>query len=191
MTENTYTTTELEKDTTADSLSEPMFYVVSPKKFTILFLTTLGMYSMYWFYKNWNLYRAHTTEKIWPVPRAVFSIFFIHSLFRHIHTQIVSTQRSIKFNPQSSATLLVGLIIISNLLDRIAGKSIGSPITDILSLAMLAPLLGQFLKAQAVINLACDDEDGSDNSTFTTANYIWITIGLAFWGLYIFGMVAG
>jgi len=183
-----YTTQNLE---ISNATSEPMFYVVSSKKFAILFLATSGLYTVYWFYKNWSRYKTQTQENIWPVPRSIFSIFFVHSLFRHIHEKISRTQKNIQFDPQSSATLLVGLLIISNLLDRAAAKSAGSPYTDILSIIMLAPLLVQFLKAQAFINLACDDADGSSNSLFTTANYIWIAIGIVLWGLIIIGVVAG
>ena len=31
----------------------PLFYVVSPKKFWVLFIATMGAYEPYWFYKNW------------------------------------------------------------------------------------------------------------------------------------------
>lgn len=37
--------------------AEPMFYVVSKRKFTILFLSTIGLYYLYWFYKNWDRYQ--------------------------------------------------------------------------------------------------------------------------------------
>jgi len=31
------------------------FYVVAPIKFFILFIVTLGLYQLYWHYKNWSL----------------------------------------------------------------------------------------------------------------------------------------
>lgn len=174
-----------------NSSVEPIFYVVSIKKFTILFLATLGLYSIYWFYKNWSLYRTHTNENIWPIPRSIFAIFFIHSLFRHIHEQIVSTQKSIPFDPKSNANALVLLTIVSNILGRAAATSNASLGIDILSLAMLMPLLSLYLKAQTAINLACDDTNGASNSELTTSNYIWIAIGAILWVLTIIGVVVG
>lgn len=57
------------------------FYVVAPAKFCLLFFFTLGMYHVYWFYMQWARYRrGHPEVTIWPVARAIFSVFFAHSL---------------------------------------------------------------------------------------------------------------
>jgi len=170
--------------------TESMFYVVSVKKLTILNLSTLGTYQLYWNYKNWSIYRSASKEDIWPIPRAIFSMFFIHSLLRLVYEKIINTEKSIKVDPRSYATPLVVLILISNSLDRLANKSIGSPYTDIASLAILIPLTLQFRQAQIAINIACDDSNGASNREFTTANYVWIVIGLILWGLAIWGIAA-
>ena len=46
----------------------PGFYVVSKTKFVVLFLATLGVYAVFWFYRNWRMYREHTGQKLWPTP---------------------------------------------------------------------------------------------------------------------------
>lgn len=56
--------------------TEKQFYVVSIRKFTILFFMTLGLYTIYWFYSHWNEYKLYSGKKIWPAPRSIFSIFF-------------------------------------------------------------------------------------------------------------------
>ena len=33
------------------------FYVVSPKKFLIMQISTMGIYSIYWFFKHWKQYK--------------------------------------------------------------------------------------------------------------------------------------
>lgn len=169
---------------------ESMFYVVSANKLTVLNLSTLGIYQLYWYYKNWSIYRSTSKEDIWPIARAMFSIFFIHSLLRLVYDKIINTAKSIKVDPRSYATPLVVLILISNTLDRLSNKSIGSPYTDIASIAILIPLTLQFRQVQIAINFACDDSDGASNREFTAANYAWIVIGLILWGLAIWGIAA-
>ena len=56
------------------------FYVVGITKFIVLFLATFGIYSVYWFYRNWKLYKIHNNEDIYPVARAIFSIFFVQKV---------------------------------------------------------------------------------------------------------------
>jgi hypothetical protein len=57
------------------------FYAVSQKKFLIMYIGTLGLYSVYWFYKHWSLYKKSENEEMWPIMRSIFQIFFTHSLF--------------------------------------------------------------------------------------------------------------
>lgn len=33
------------------------FYIVSTAKFVVLFLSTLGWYGTYWFYRNWQAFK--------------------------------------------------------------------------------------------------------------------------------------
>ena len=183
MTENLYSPSALDPNVPINPQTGAMFYIVSVKKFSVLYLATMGFYQLYWFYKNWSLFRSATKEDIWPAPRAIFSIFFVHSLLRHVYEKIVGAGKTIEVNPQSYATLLVVLLVISNGLERAAQKSIGSPYTDIASIAMVFPIFFQLRKAQIAINLACDDTDGASNKEFTTVNKMWITLGLIWWGL--------
>jgi hypothetical protein len=171
----------------------PTFYVVSRKKLVILYLATFGLYSVYWFYKNWSNYKHSTApnfnpdREIWPAPRGLFSIFFIHALFGDIKLYGHAKAMVADWNAGSQATRLVLTMIVSNVLDRLSYRSIGSPYTDIASLLILAPLLSQFLSSQHMINVSCDDPDGESNSRFTTANYVWITLGVIWWIFVIIG----
>ena len=56
-------------------IEAPKFYVVSTLKFWVMMITTLGIYRVYWSYKHWALYKAKTGQSMWPVMRAIFSIF--------------------------------------------------------------------------------------------------------------------
>lgn len=171
----------------------PTFYVVSRKKLAILYIGTLGLYGFYWFYKNWSNYKHSTApdfnpdRKIWPVARALFSIFFIHTLFLEIKMFGRDKAGMAEWKSDSLATKLVLTLIVSNVLDRLSRKSIGSPYTDLASLLILAPLLALYLDAQQMINLSCGDPEGKTNSRLTKANYVWIGLGSIVWILAIIG----
>lgn len=169
--------------------SGPMFYVVSTRKFTFLFFATLGLYSIYWFFKNWFLYKCETGEKIWPVPRAIFSIFFAHSLFSKVQDKLIRNNIRFYWDPSTMATLYVVVSIVSNVLDRMSAKDIGSPYTDIFSLVVLPVLYYTLLVPQKAINHAENDPSGSSNSRLTFINYLWIAIGLGLWGVGILGFL--
>jgi hypothetical protein len=174
----------------------PTFYVVARKKLAILYIATLGLYGVYWFYKNWSNYKNCSSDKlnvdrsIWPVARGIFSIFFTHALFREIKAYGRRKAALAAWNNESLATQLVLFMIAGNVLDRLSARSIGSPYTDIASLLIMAPLLGLLLSAQHMINVGCGDPDGESNSRLTNANYVWIAIGLIFWIFFIRGYIS-
>jgi hypothetical protein len=182
----------------AAGAADSMFYVVSRRKLAILFIFTFGLYGLYWFYKNWNQYRNHAQwasqgrPSIWPIPRAVFLVFFIHSLFREVKAFGRDKPQVAAWSNDLHAWLMVGLYVALNVLDRLSARSIGSPYTDWLSFAGMVVLLFAFLKAQAMINISCDDPDGKGNDQLTGANYVWIVLGgLAMAVLFIQGFMAG
>lgn len=176
------------------ALVVPTFYIVSRKKLAILYIATLGMYAVYWFYKNWSNYKNRISDNfdddrsIWPVPRGIFAIFFTHALFREVKAYGHDKETVAEWNNESQATKLVLTMIVSNVLDRLSYRSIGSPYTDVVAFLILAPLLAQFLSAQQMINASCGDPNGESNSRFTNANYAWIVLGLLIWMLVIFGI---
>jgi hypothetical protein len=182
--------------TPIDSISAP-FYVVSVKKVMVLGLLTFGLYFIYWHYQNWRQYRdwhfARTQEKqdIWPVPRGLFSIFFMHSLFRNVKAHADDNERLIDWDPGTIATILVILTIVGNVLDRMSMRNIGYPFTDILSLIVLAPLLYIYTRVQPIINASCGDPESTSNSGFTVANWVWIVIGALLWVLHLAGLLIG
>ena len=165
--------------------------MVSKKKMILLFIATLGIYQIYWFYRNWQLYKQATGEKIWPLPRAIFAVFFVHALFREAnHLRDRGPVQLPAWNHGQQATLLVLLLIVSNVIDRLSGKSIGSPITDYLSLLFLFPVIACLASAQEKINEACGDALGESNSKFKASNYFWMALGVLMWALIGFGLFA-
>lgn len=173
----------------ADSGQAPPFYVVGATKFAVLYLATLGTYALYWFYRNWRLYRDASGEDVWPVARAIFSVFFIHALFRRVQQRLEAGGHHVDWNPEALATWLVVLLVASNVMDRISSRLETVGVLDLLSLLLLLPLTLVFLKAQAAINLACGDAAGDSNRRLGGANFIWIAIGSVLWVLILMGLL--
>ncbi len=169
--------------------SNPGYYVVSIRKFALLFFMTLGIYSVYWFYRNWKAYQASTGEKIWPIPRAIFNIFFAHALFAKVDGTLNQHDRSFNWSPRALATGYVVLSIISNILDRLSMKEIGSPATDALSFLVLPAIYFTLATPQKAINIAVGDPEGEANSHLSGANFAWMGFGALLWIVSAIGLL--
>lgn len=97
---------QIDADTVAESMS-PMFFPVSLTKLLVLSICTLGLYEIYWFYKNWQLVKRRETSDIVPALRALFTVLFCYSLFRRVGEESEKNGiSSISFGP-----LAVGWIV--------------------------------------------------------------------------------
>ncbi len=178
-------TAELEVQPTSE---ERQFYVVSPLKLSVLYLGTVGMYTVYWFYKNWQFYRRSSGERVLPAARAIFFIFFVTSLFRTVDATIRRNGISHVWRPNLLAALYVALYIFSTVCEKLSDKDVGSPVTDILWLLTFPCMLAVLLRGQAAINASQRDPQGSSNKQFTIYNILWL-VGI--WSLVIFAFATG
>lgn len=180
------TITEDRTVTTHNEISND-FYIVGLFKLAILFSCTLGLYMVYWFYRNWKLQKDTTDEDCWPIMRGVFFIFFTHELFARIDKKLRITERKYDWSSNYTATLFIGLVLISRISDKLALKGIGLPYTDLAGLILL-PIIGILLiYVQRIINFTCNDVDGESNNKFTSLNFLWIALGAICIALYIIG----
>lgn len=169
-------------------IAESAYYVVAPKKFLILFFATMGMYEVYWFYRQWQSHRTQTGQAMWPVMRAIFSIFFTHSLFRIVDSKLVEKGRDLAWSVSHLATGYVVLSIADSVASRLSMNEVGEPYTDLFAVVVL-PAIGWILyKAQLAFNQISDDPDGQSNSELSGANYAWIVFGGIFWLLIFVGL---
>lgn len=188
MTENVYAAPLASFDEPkAKTSSDNRFYVVSTRKLLVLYFLTLGFYQRYWNYKNWALHNQATEEGVWPIPRAIFAVFFQHALFRNVADHDASGERG-EWDARAYATPMVVLMVMSNILWRLSGKGIGWPYVDIGVLVLLLPT-GLLLKnVQAEINVRCGDAAGASNASFSAANIIWCVLGGLLWLLALVGI---
>ncbi len=186
---------DLSKASDGGSNGDDAFYVISMAKLTTLFFITLGIYQIFWWYKNWSNYKDlcryndSADRNIWPIPRAIFSVFFVHSLFHRVEDYAETKSRALNWKIDTTATMMVLLLIASGICSQLSSKGLGSPYTDLGWMLLLVPLYFSFRKAQQNINTACGDPQGLGNSKFTVANWIWIVLGILFWLLAMVGML--
>jgi hypothetical protein len=88
----------------------PLYFSVSKAKLVVMSIFTLGLYELYWFYKNWNHVKIRTRQKIRPFWRTIFSVFYCYSLFKTVQESADSHGGRKEINP---GWLAVGYILLS------------------------------------------------------------------------------
>ncbi len=158
---------------------QPTFFVVAPSKLVLMVLLSQGIYSFYWFYKQWDCYRQSTGAKVLPLGRAFFAIFFVYSLVMKIRQKQALDGVSYSWRPQS---LALG-IIFCTLLPFTYMWFAAPLITFMLGICMAIVYVSLVVQVQGAVNRVEDDSRGEANKHLTWLNGFWIVIGLCMWGL--------
>jgi len=143
----------------------PLYFAVSPLKLTVMFFGTVGLYQVYWFYKNWRLVKEREQSNILPALRSLFSYFFCYSLFSRIRT----TAEEKHLDVSLPAGVLTLLWVITNLLGNLPDPYWLITFTSIIFLAP-AQIAANRINAQVA-----PGHDG--NASFSMGNIITIIIG--------------
>ena len=162
------------------------FFPASRKKLVIMYFATLGLYKIYWFYKHWDLQKSQKSlagDDMIPLLRALFYVFFTHSLFKRIEDAAEIKNISKSWSAGPLATLFVILTLVSNFLDRISMRSDVYSMTDYIVFLLLLVLLFPIYAVQGTANQINNDAEEKLNSEFSIYNIIFILIGLVFWFL--------
>lgn len=172
----------------------PAFYAVSQFKMTMLFMATFGLYAFYWQYKNWALYKQHERRiegddrDIWPIARAIFSIFFVHALLREALAYARLNNRAASCNVALVGAAMVLISIVMNVLNAFPDPSPYAEMALLGQLVLLVPLLFAYRAAQEMMNAACGDAAGKSNASIETVNLLFIVPGAILWVLLIIGL---
>ncbi len=175
--------------------NETPFFPVSEGKLITLYILSFGLYGIYWFQQNWKRQQPMMDKKIYPVWRAIFSIFFTHSLFKRIDQQAVHLPQQHKFNANALATFFVAAIVVSNVIDRLSintdmDQSITNTILIITSLVLFLFSAYPLAKVQATINRINNDMLGYLNHKYSVWNYALIILGTVSWLMLAMGLLA-
>ena len=98
-------------DSTAQLHPAPNFYRIGTTKLVAMSLCTLGLFSLLWFWMQWDAIRVQSGEKFSAGFRAFFSVFTAHALFRRIHESLVADGATPDFQPGASALAYIALAI--------------------------------------------------------------------------------
>lgn len=165
------------------------FYVVSTTKVLVLSLATFGLYPLYWFWRHWKLHKIDRKLDIWPVPRAVFSIFFAHSLNKEIDHRITRNGERHRWSPGMWATLYVVAVIGSRIANRAPETVVSAEMALLATMATVFAITASLFHVQRAANIASGDPQALSNNRFTVANWIWIVLGGLFWLLLGIGLM--
>jgi hypothetical protein len=176
--------------------NETPFFPVAEGKFITLYILSFGLYGIYWFYQHWKRQKPMMDKKIYPLLRAIFSIFFTHSLFKRINQQAIHLPQQHKFNTNALATFFVTTIILSHVIEPVSmGADMIQSMTSqtFITVSLVLFLLSTYplVKAQATINRINNDMLGLLNHKYSVWNYLIIVPGAIFWLLLVMGILAG
>lgn len=178
MNQNPYAPPQAEVvDVTVDEVlanDETIFFPCSLLKLALMSLSTLGLYHIYWFYKNWQYVKDRTREDITPAARGIFAILFCYGLFKRIreYQETVSTNKL-------AAGPLATIFIFLNIAGRLPG------LLAVISFLSFVPLLVVQHTVNKINNAAAPDHD--PNAKFTGWNWAIIAIAVVLWALVIVG----
>ena len=165
-----------------DQANAKEFFIVSTRKLWIMGLVTMGIYLIFWNYYHWRNYRQSIDDQsIWPVPRAIFSLFFIGSLMKLI-SEAFENKTGEAWAYTKYVVIYIFVSLISWFTSLIGDDSQVFIIIDVLFLIFGTILfIYSVVPAQEKANKVCDDSAGLSNNKLTAANIIWIILFVLFW----------
>ena len=163
------------KKSTKDISGAPIYFAVSPLKLVLMSICTMGIYELYWFYKNWVLIKERENSDIMPFWRAFFAYFFCYSFFKRVQVsaEAVSLKKSM-----SPGLLTTGWIIVNILV------KLPDPFWLITYFAVIF-----LLPVQTVVNDINDvvAPGHNKNGNFTGWNILGLVVGGLFFVLILLG----
>jgi hypothetical protein len=152
------------------------FFAVSPLKLVVLSTCTLGIYQIYWFYKNWVLIKEHSEPDITPWARALFGFFWCYSCFEFIRND----QRQLDVESTLPAGPLAAGWIAASLAWRLPEPYF---LIGLLSPLLLVPAQRHANRINSVVAPNHDK-----NTRFGAWNWLAVVVGGIFIALVALGM---
>jgi len=83
--------------------------------FSSLYIFSFGLYSVYWFYKNWKFIKERNKLNISPFWRAIFHGIFAYSLFKKILVQAKEKGYTENYSPGFLTILYIIIVLLRRL----------------------------------------------------------------------------
>jgi transglutaminase-like putative cysteine protease len=167
--------------------SQSVFYPVSPLKFIILNIATLGGYSLFWMWRCWRWVKANGADEIMPFWRTFFSVIWFFPLFSEIKGH----------REDSRIPAILGVLLaIGYVLMAIVGgggeivygdnptMSLATSLVDGLAFLLILPFV-------IWVNQLNDNEPEilRENSRWNVHTYALLGVGAVIWAIVIYGSV--
>jgi hypothetical protein len=140
------------------------FFDVSLPKLAVLSVCSLGIYEMYWFYKNWQIVRARERSDISPLWRAGLGFIFCYAMFKRVREYDAQTGGSAAL---PAGALAAGWIVVTCLWQLPDRYSLAANLSCLFMLPVQA--------AANRINGIADPRDR--NTRFTLWNWLTVALG--------------
>lgn len=184
--DNYYRTPDAPLVNLKDDITAP-FFVTSIRKMCVLYLITMGLYSIYWHYKHWDSQRYSMGKKIYPFLRMAFPILYTYSLCQLISQRLL-IQKQTAWPYRGIAAIIVAITYIkaSIAIDLLPAIFENWKLLRITLITSMIALLIPMIMVQRKANLASNDPSGNRNSTFSMNNYIIVICGITYWARSIY-----
>lgn len=162
------------------------YFAISPKRLALFSILTLGIYEIYWFYKNWQAVKRVENANIYPFWRAIFAVLFCYSLFKKVLESAKSYNYQNSYSPGWLATAYILLLLVGNGLSRVESYDVGfNLIWLIIAIATFIPLLS----AQKAINFNNEKIKGDTGlkREFSGGEVVLIVVGVIWFLLVLWG----
>jgi hypothetical protein len=157
-------------------MKDPRWFMVGGVKLVVMLFATLGLYQIYWFYKQWDRVRD-AGDNVAPAPRSIFSILFCYSLFR----RVIDSTHAVGVRTSVPAWLLAVGFILPSLMYRANGTE------AYLSILAIVPLTFVQRIANAVALGQGSTEDR--NTRLTPLNWVAVVVMGALYALFVLAVV--
>lgn len=163
---------------------EVSYFTVSTTKLLLLTLCSFQLYLLYWMYCQWDAVRNSPINRrdLSPFWRTVFSVFFVHELFRGMRQRTSEAGVAGGTSESMLATIYVVALIIGSVGDRLHIP--GAWLISFLVILPVYVMQGEVNAAVAKTNPHADM-----NTRYTPLNIVVIVLGGLLWVLAIIGLL--
>ena len=163
-----------------------MFLYIPIGRLVAMSIVSLGLYEVYWIYRNWRYLKERDGLKIWPFWRAVLGIFFIYPLLETIKTD-PTTNRIVpaRFSPGPLATGWIILVLLGNLASHAS-----EPVVSFIGILLSVPSFCFLIPVQRHIN-ALNEALPVRPSYYpwSAGHIVCLVLGIIFWLLILVGLI--